>query len=156
MIIENISNSYGRSCRPRRWRSHGKVGKRFSRRGKVLAQARGAAKSGGDCSSRLCLARLTRQGMTDTTGGLSAPDEEDGAPRDPADFLVCVTGNQTAGFADSLGLRPRVQRNVLVPRGAMKHFKRVETCDIVDIPLLGPLDFSLRRRLTRGCQIHVS
>ena len=36
--------------------------------------------------------------MTDTTGGLSAPDEEGEAPRNPADFLVGVTGEQSRGL----------------------------------------------------------
>ena len=41
--------------------------------------------------------------MTDTTGELSAPDEEDGAPRDPADLLVCVTGEQNCGVCRQPG-----------------------------------------------------
>jgi hypothetical protein len=65
-------------------------------------------------------------------------------------------GNKAEGFVGSLGLRPRVQRNVLALGEAMKFFKRVETCDIIDMPLLEPLILSARRRLTKGCQIHVS
>ena len=38
----------------------------------------------------------------------------------------------------------------------MELIARGETCDIVAIPLPGPLGFSVRMRLTKGCQIHLS
>jgi hypothetical protein len=56
----------------------------------------------------------------------------------------------------SLGLGARAQRSVVTSGGAMESVRRGETYHIVAIPLAGSLGFSVRRRLTKGCQIHLS
>lgn len=79
------------------------------------------------------------------------------AQRGPKVVLIVNRGeNKASSFVNSLGLGARVQGNVFASGGAIQPFKRAETCDIVAVPLLGPLGFSVRRRLTKGCQIHLS
>jgi hypothetical protein len=73
-----------------------------------------------------------------------------------AQLPFLVAGPEAAGFGRSLGLGARLSRNVLAAAGAMELITTGERGEIVAIPLPGALGFSVSRRLTKGCQIHLS
>jgi hypothetical protein len=68
--------------------------------------------------------------------------------------ISCHGGAKAASLVSSLRLGPRVQRNVFALGGAMWRFKRAETCD--GVSCIMRVNFSVRRRLRRGCQTHLS
>jgi hypothetical protein len=70
--------------------------------------------------------------------------------------LFVTGGTKTASLMSSLRLGPRVQRNVFASGRGMERFKRPASYNILAIPLSGPPGFSVRRRLRRRCQIHIS